>query len=341
MVKHYRERKKRLSGRRIAAILVGAALVYAGVLLGVHAIGDRLEKKDAKEPTGSLDGRFASDAPTLEYAGRTWTYRERDLTNLLLIGIDWDDTEPEASERYSGQSDFLVLLTIDKKNKTVTTLQLDRDTITDVRVYALFGDYTGVQQMQLCLSHAYGKDQQENCENTVWAVSNLLAGVPVDGYLTLDMSSIAILNDALGGVTVTLEEDFSALDPEMTKGATLTLHGQQAEHFVRGRRNVGDGTNAARMKRQQAFIRGAEELLVQGMSEDLDFIDKLYDTLGDHMVTSFRRGWLVNTAYKSKDYQRKDTLTPAGSHIVGADGFMEFHVDQEALSEMLTELFFE
>ena len=345
MAHHYRHNghgRRRGSKIRILAILAAAALLYAGVLLCVRAVGNRLEGgNNAPEPTGSLEGRFASDAPTLEYGGRTWTYRENDLTNLLLIGVDWDDSQNSVSDRYAGQADFLVLLSIDRKNKAVTTLQLDRDTITDIRVYGPFGDYTGVQQTQLSLSHAYGQNAKENCENTVWAVSQLLGNIPIDGYLSLDMSSIAILNDALGGVTVTLEEDFSALDPEMTQGATLTLHGQQAEYYVRGRMSVGDGTNASRMRRQRAFIRGAEDLLLQGMSENLDYIGNIYDALGEHMVTSFRRGWLINMAYESQSYVRKDTVTPAGSHAVGEDGFMEFHVDQEALSEMLTELYFE
>ena len=341
MANYYGHKKKRFSGIRIAAILAGAALVYAGILLGARALGNRLERQDVQEPVGSLEGRFTSDATTLEYGGRTWTYRERDLTNLLLIGVDWEESANAVSDRYGSQADFLLLLTIDRENKAVATLQLDRDTMTGIRVFGPFGDYTGVRQMQLCLAHAYGQSAKENCENTVWAVSRLLGDIPIDGYLALDMSGISILNDALGGVTVTLEEDFSAIDPQMTQGATLTLQGSQAEAFVRGRRSVGDGTNASRMKRQRAFIRAAEELLVQGMSEDYDYVGNIYDALGEHMITSFRRGWLINKAYESREYQRQSTLTPAGSHSVGEDGFMEFHVDQDALCEMLTELYFE
>lgn len=341
MQQNHRHQHKRLSGTAIVIVLVCSALLYAGLLLGVQTIGNRLERRDAVESIGSLEGRFTSDALTMQYGGRTWTYRERELTNLLLIGVDWEKSENTVSRRYAGQADFLFLITIDRENKIVSTLQLDRDTMADIRVYGPFGDYTGIQKTQICLSHAYGATAKENCENTVWAVSRLLGGIPIDGYITLDMSGITALNDALGGVTVTLEEDFSALDPEMTKGATLTLRGMQAEIFVRSRMDVGDGTNASRMQRQHTFIQSAEELLVQRMNEDMGYAGTLYDALAGHMTTNIERGWLINKAYECRDYRRPETKMLAGGHCIGTDGFMEFHADEDALNALLTEMLFE
>lgn len=342
MRQNHRHRRRRLSGAAIAVALVCAALAYAGVLLGIRTVGSRLERSDAPEPVGSLDGRFASDELTLRYADRTWTYRKRELTNLLLIGVDWAEMDsPAASGRYAGQADFLLLLTFDKKNRTISTLQIDRDTMTDIRVYGPFGDYTGVRETQICLSHAYGATAAENCENTVWAVGRLLGGVPIDGYIALDMNGITALNDALGGVTVTLEEDFSALDPQMVKGATITLQGRQAETFVRGRTGVGDGTNAARMRRQKAFMQKAADLIAEGLERDPGFAGTLLDSLSSHITMNITRGWLINKAYESSGYTRPDMQTLAGSHTIGADGFTEFHADTDALNDLLTASFFE
>ena len=342
MRKNHRHRRRRLSGAAIAVALVCAALAYAGVLLGIRTVGSRLERSDAPEPVGSLDGRFASDELTLRYADRTWTYRKRELTNLLLIGVDWAEMDsPAASGRYAGQADFLLLLTFDKKNRTISTLQIDRDTMTDIRVYGPFGDYTGVRETQICLSHAYGATAAENCENTVWAASRLLGNIPVDGYLALDMSAITALNDALGDVTVTLEEDFSALDPQMVRGATIALQGKQAETFVRGRTGVGDGTNAARMKRQKAFMQKAGDLIAEGLERDSGFAGTLLDALSGHMTMNVTRGWLINKAYESSGYRRTETRTLAGTHALGAEGFTEFRADTDALNDLLTASFFE
>ena len=341
MQQNHRHRHKCLSGTAIVVVLVCGALLYVGLLLGVQTIGNRLERRDAVESIGSLEGRFTSDVLTMQYGGRTWIYRERELTNLLLIGVDWEKSENTVSGHYAGQADFLFLITIDRENEIVSTLQLDRDTMADIRIYGPLGDYTGIQKTQICLSHAYGKSDAQNCENTVWAVSRLLGGIPIDGYIALDMSGITALNDALGGVTVMLEEDFSALDPEMTKGVTLTLHGMQAETFIRSRMDVGDGTNASRMQRQRTFIRSAEELLVQRMNEDMNYVGALYDALVGHMTTDIERCWLINKTYECQDYRRPETKTLAGGHCIGADGFMEFHADEDALNALLTEMFFE
>ena len=341
MQQNHRHRRKRLSGTAIAAVLVCTALLYTGLLLGVQTIGNRLEQRDAVESIGSLEGRFTSEALTMQYGGRTWTYRERELTNLLLIGVDWEESENTVSGRYAGQADFLLLITIDRENKIVSTLQLDRDTMADIRVYGPLGDYTGIQKMQICLSHAYGKSDTQNCENTVWAVSRLLGGIPIDGYIALDMSGITAMNDALGGVTVTLEEDFSSLDPQMVKGATITLQGKQAETFVRGRTGVGDGTNAARMRRQKAFMQKAADLIAEGLEKDPGFAGTLLDSLSSHITMNITRGWLINKAYESSGYTRTDMQTLAGSHTIGADGFTEFHADIDALNDLLTASFFE
>lgn len=337
----YRRGGRRPSGVRIALILLGLAVVYAGILLGVRAVGNRLEGQDAVEAVGSLEGRFDSDILTTQYANRTWTYRKRDLTNILLLGVDWTETEDAVSGRYAGQADFLYLITLDKKNRTILTLQLDRDTITDIRIFGPFGDYTGIRTTQLCLSHAYGDTLEQNNENTVWAVERLLGGIPVDACVALDMGAIDALNEALGGVTVTLEEDFSRLDAQMTKGATVTLRGEQAELFVRGRMNVGDGKNASRMRRQRAFIQAATEKIAQGLNEDVEFADRLFDALSAHMTADVERGWLINKAYESRAYRRSNTMTLAGDYAVGEDGFMEFHADEGSLSELLAANYFE
>ncbi len=337
----YRHRRKRISRGRMILIVVAAIVGYAALLLAIDVVGNHLEKRDVPETVGSLDGRFESDAPTVEYNGRKWTYREHDMTNILFIGVDWNENDGNESQRYDGQADFLLLLSLDRENKTAFMLQLDRDTMADIRIYGPFGDYTGTQNAQICLSHAYGDTPEENCENTVWAVSKLLGGIPIDGYIALNMDGIPALNDALGGITVTLDEDFTKSDPAMTRGTTLTLHGMQAEYYVRGRRNVGDGTNASRMVRQRTFITAAEDLIIQGMNDDMNYAGSVFDALSDYMTTNIERGWLINKAYESRNYERLETQTPVGEHIVGDDGFMEFHADSDALLSLVIQNYFE
>lgn len=45
------------------------------------------------------------------------------------------------------------------------------------------------------------------------AVSNLLYDIPIHDYLSLNMSGIVPIVDQIGGVTMTVPEDYTAIDP--------------------------------------------------------------------------------------------------------------------------------
>jgi len=242
-----------------------AAVLFLAAMLAIGYVGDLLEP-EVEEPRGSLEGRFEPTL-TIEHQGKTYAHRELDYTTILFIGVDRPALTAMAM-RQSGQADFLLLMTIDRNAREVDLLQIDRDTMTDVQVYGAFGNPAGKRNMQICLSYAFGAEPEKACANTAKAVTELLGGVPIDHYVALDMNGMAILNDVLGGVTVTLEDDLSELDPEMKAGKTIRLQGKQAEYFLRSRSEVSDGTNVSRMNRQAAFLEAAAELLSARMADD-------------------------------------------------------------------------
>ena len=239
------------------------------------------------------------------------------------------------------KDDFLRLVVLDDADKTVQQLQIDRDTMTSVTVLGLLGDRYEPVTQQICLGYAFGDGRQTSCEVTVEAVGNLLGGQTIDQYLAMGLDGISTLNDLAGGVTVTLEDDFSAIDPAMTKGTTLTLQGEQAETYVRSRRSVGVGTNEARMARQESYIRQLSVQLDEKLQKDQNFAVDAYDALQPYLTTSMAKGQLVNEAWAAKDYTRLDTIKPDGTYQVGEDGFMEFYPDADALQQAVLQLFYE
>ena len=269
------------------------------------------------------------------------TYRKKSrLTTILVMGVD-HDTQDSYEYRKAGQADFLRLVVLDDADKTVQQLQIDRDTITPVTVLGLLGDRYEPVTEQICLGYAFGDGRQTSCEVTVEAVENLLGGQTIDQYLAMGLDGISTLNDLAGGVTVTLEDDFSAIDPAMTKGATLTLQGEQAETYVRSRRSIGVGTNEARMARQESYIRQLSVQLDEKLQKDQNFAVDAYDALQPYLTTSMAKGQLVNEAWAAKDYTRLDTIKPDGTYQVGEDGFMEFYPDADALQQAVLQLFYE
>lgn len=313
------------------------------LLLATLMVGVRwLEKwNEQPEPVGDYRQRYAYE-DLLEVDGVTYRPRRR-LTTILLMGIDQDGETAAGVQSYrnGGQADFLRLIVIDSEQKGISQLQIDRDTMTPITVFGVLGNRSGVRTSQIALAHNFGNGPNENCELTVEAVSNLLMGIDIDFYAAMNMDGIAVLNDAVGGVTVTLEDDFSEQDGEMVKGETLKLSGEQATLFVRGRQSVGDGTNEARMKRQQAFISALGEEIVKRQSADNHFIEALYDDLLPYMTTNLSKGRLINNVWFAAEYEHAQVFALKGVHRVGGNGYVEFIADEESLAQTVLELFYE
>lgn len=280
---------------------------------------------------------------TAEFNGKK--YRRRPgIDTVLVMGIDkrtqTDDSNMAFATRRGGQADFLQLLVIDSANKKVTALQIDRDTIATIKTLDVKGKASGTTNTQIALSHSYGDGDKQSCQLTVDAVSKFLLDTPVDQYLAMDMDGIAILNDAVGGVTVTLEDDLSSHDPAMVKGATITLQGKQAEYYVRSRMGVGHGTNEERMRRQRDYISKLTEKLRSCVASDKNFAGELYDKLQPYLVTSLSRGRIINDAWMVKDFTHDSVQIP-GEHSLDDFGYVKFTHDADALQKIVIDLFYE
>jgi len=157
----------------------------------------------------------------------------------------------------------------------------------------------------------------------------------------MNLDGISVLNDFVGGLTVTLEDDFTSVDPTMEKGKTITLVGDQAETFVRSRMSIGVGTNEARMARQQQYLTQMMDVLHENILSSSEYIGGLFDALEPYLVTNLSRAQMINEAWAARNYQRNPLYVPEGVHQVGEDGFMEFHVDEASLEKIVLELFYQ
>lgn len=229
--------------------------------------------------------------PTRDYDGKIYEARtSRSLTTVLLIGYDHKDqgelNVPQESYIKGGQSDFLLLLVIDHDAQQIRRLQIERDTITEIKFYSKGGSYFGARRLQICLAHAYGDTQEMNNRNVIWAVENLLGiagendGAQIDMYLSMDISGIGRLNDLLGGVTVPIEHDFSYYDASMVQGTRMKLNGDQAQVYCRQRYHIGDQSNASRMQRQRVYMDAALETLRESVQKDPSFANDLLNGMG-------------------------------------------------------------
>ena len=315
------------------AILAAVVVLVAGIILL-----NQNDEAQYKESRGQMSEGFGQ-LRTVEWKGTV--YREKPaITTLLIAGIDKvDDSNDSLRNQYrnGGQADFLMLLAIDHTDKKIHQLQIDRDTMTEVAVLGTFGNETGTRILQICLSHGFGKTPEDNAKYTMRAVRNLLDGLELDGYYMIPYSAVPVLNDALGGVTVNIAFDMTSVHPEWTEGATVTLHGKEAEEFVRSRMTVGAGTNEERMVRQNEFMQKAVAQMNRKIKDDLGFGESLLGKLQSIATTNFTLKRLTEELSKAYGYEVLPVDHPEGEYKVGEDGFMEFHMREGAATEWVLE----
>lgn len=320
-----------------------AIFLVCGVAIAC-LIGWLINNSDNRpEPRGDLDSRF-EPTPTVEFNGEQY-HLKSDITTILVIGTDQysDDSSSEASFRNGGQADFILVLVVDDMAKTVTAIPIDRDTISDITILGVLGNETGTRETQICLAHGFGDGAEQSCELQKQAVSRFLLGIDIPYYIAVSMDGISELNDAIGGVTVTLKDDFSFLDPEMTIGKTITLKGAQAEYFVRNRKDINVGTNESRMARQKEYWGALRNCFLSSDGNDSSKgdIEVVLDQINPYMITNMKRGRMINEIWKDKDYKQIEDLQIAGQYKIGNDGFTEFYADENALEKLVIETFFE
>jgi LCP family protein required for cell wall assembly len=295
--------------------------------------------------SGAADSAEPPETPeqgTLRYKNKTYRYNS-DIITLLLLGIDKrGDIESAYTAGKGGQADTIILAVLDTKNKKISFISVSRETMTEIELYSVFGDAVCSETAQLALSYAYGGDPQKSCELTETAVSKLFYNLPIHGYFTLNESAIQVLNDMVGGVTLTLLDDFSAQDASMTKGASITLSGKQAELYIRGRMELSDGTNESRMKRQRQYMNAFIDKAVLKLKADAALPLTVYNAVRPYAVTDLSINEMLFIASEAVKYgfSIDNVYTVAGTSKDG-DKFSEFYVDETALYELILSVFYD
>lgn len=328
--------------RKLDRVLV-LALLGVMLLSMVGCASQEKEQLEVSEEAGrTVEEMLGLDQPVPEvyYNGKTYI-ENPDVSAYLFMGVD-KSGEIDGEETYyreGGQADVQLVLVVDEGKEVYHILQLNRDTMTKVQVLSYSGDPMEKVVQQIALAYAYGDGGESSCENAVLAVSDFLYGVEIDGYASLLLDAIPILNDWAGGVTVTIQDDFSAVDPSLVMGQTITLTGQQAYNFIRSRTNVGDETNLNRMTRHREYLSGLASQIESKMQQDVNQINDLYQQLEPYMVTNLSSGAMIKLADKCRNYTDGGTITIQGEAVLG-EQFMEFYPDESSVKETVMSLFY-
>lgn len=351
-----KSRKRRKKKRILKFVLAVLILLFVGLAVsggvlyysGQKKISEKgkasrpelkpIETKEVKVQTEILDEN------TLKYKGEKYKYNE-DMISFLFMGIDTSGSiHSEGSEEQvnvAGQADTLILAALNNKKKTITLIPINRDTMTEISIYDIYGKFSGKQKEQVALAYAYGDGEKKSASLTRDAVSNLFYGLPVHGYFAINTSAIAIVNDMVGGVEITLTEDMTDKNPAYTKGSKVLLQGTEAEDYLRTRYGIGDGTNAARMEHQKQYLLALASKMLGAIKADLTLPVSIYQTISDYMVTDISIDEVTYLASQAVNYTLDSDFIRSIPGTSKTDVYTQFYPDEKVLYELILDVFYD
>lgn len=322
---------------RFAAVIIAGVAVLAVAGLGYAGI----QKKKAAEAASAKATAEADDSNTVTWQGKTYKYNQN-LSNYLLLGVDKrTPAETRVGKADAGQADALFLLSLNRKTKEMTMISIPRDTMTDVESFDLEGKSLGKSKDHISLSYGYGDGGAESCKLTQEAVSNLFYGLPIQGYLAMNLDGIPELTKSVGGLTVTVPNNSLEYEyPEFAEGAEVTLTEENTEIFLRSR-DVDESQSAIyRMERQKAFLDAFSKKAKECYEQNAKFAANLFVAIKPYTVTNISEDRLMKLFQTADEGDGYTEWTVPGEGTQGLS-YDEYHVDDDALYAKIMETFYQ
>ena len=330
----------------LLVILLGIIVFLAMKIFGQKAMLKQTTTDVVMTAPETEEVVVEDDGVTITYNGEKYVYNEN-ITSVLCMGVDKSDLEEDDLVIGSaGQADMLMLAIMDTESGKVNLWNISRDSMTEVDIYNVNGEYVKTEEMQACLAFAYGDGKHGSCENTVKAVSRLLYGMPIQSYAVLDIAAIQPLNDAIGGVEVMIHEE-DILHGRFKPGEKVLLMGDDVTFYVSSRRTEIPGepidSNNNRMARQRQYMMNFIQKVMQKTKEDISTPLNLFSIVkkNDHIITNLDTSRIayLTTLVTKVDFS-EDSFRTVPGEVVAGEKHAEYHVDDEALYQMILDTFY-
>ncbi|MFI1563996.1 LCP family protein [Streptomyces sp. NPDC020490] len=251
-------------GRRPRALRAVGLVLAATLVLGVAAAGwaylhldDNIKSVDIDSALGG--SRPAGVVTTPSPSGSVSVAASplpSGALNILVLGSDSrsgkENRELGGGSSSGARSDTAMVVHLDAGRARATVVSIPRDTLVTRPSCPLRGGGSTAVAYNSMFNSAY------SLGGPVCAVKTAesLTDVRMDHYLEIDFAGFAKLVDALGGVTVTTDEDIDDEDSHLTlQAGTHHLNGEQALALARTRHGIGDGSDLGRIGLQQELVK--------------------------------------------------------------------------------------
>lgn len=224
--------------------------------------------------------------------------------SILLMGVDTGSVERK--DKWAGNSDSMILVTVNPKTKKTTMTSLERDILINLSGPE-DNDMNGAQA-KLNAAYASGGAQM-----AIMTVQDLL-DIKIDNYIQINMQGLVDLVDAVGGITVTNEFDFpisiEETEPDYTASVapgTHKINGDQALVYSRMRHQDPTG-DYGRQKRQREVIQKVLKKVLALNS--VSSYKKILSAVSSNMRTNIE----ISSSTIPSLLGYKDALTTVKSH---------------------------
>ncbi len=225
--------------------------------------------------------------------------------SVLLLGIDTGDL----GRTEQGRSDTLMVATVNPEDNKTTLVSIPRDTYVDIVGY-------GTQDK---INHAYAFGGAAMSMDTV----EKYLDIPIDHYVSINMMGIQELVDAIGGVDVNNDLEFTQ-DGHQYAFGPIHLNGDEALGYIRMRHEDPRG-DYGRQLRQRSIVEAVIQkvLTLEGVTQYRNILDAVEGNMKTDL--SFNNMQKIALDYRSA-FTTIDQLQMQG------DGFMQDGVSYQRVS---------
>ena len=313
-------------------------LVAAAIFFSVKKDRADYEKiaQEAKEKADEMNDP-QNGINLISYNGKK--YKENaSIKSYLFIGVDERDesiVDEDLTPGTAGQADCLILLILNEDTNKADILQINRNAMTELDIYDELGAVEKTVTEPICLQYAYSTGGKRSSIAQRKTVDELLFNISIDGYFTMSLQGIGEINDAFGGVDVTMKNDYTQIDPSFIQGSTVHLEGDLATKFVRYRDKSVFNSVQDRMDRQTQYVTSFIKSLKDKGGESL--AETLNQFIGSEVITDLNAGELNSLI--NYEYDTDNVLYLPGEMVQGEE-YEEYNVDNTELEKMIIDLFY-
>jgi len=282
----------------IGVLIIGGGIYAYNIYSSVSKTLDEVHKPLKRDEGNKQEEKISNSEPV----------------SILLLGAD------ERGED-KGRSDSLMVITLNPKTNSMKTVSIPRDTYTEI---------VGKGKSDK-INHAYAFGGVDMSVATVEKFLN----IPMNYYVEVNMEGFKDIVDAVGGVDVNNDLEFTQDNHHFAKG-NIHLTGEEALSFTRMRKEDPRGDFGRQMRQRQVV----QAVIKKGASfSSLSSYGDVLTAIQKNVKTNLTQDQMFDMQmnYKNSLQNSEDIQIPGDGHKA-ADGIWYYYVPDAAKQDLTNKL---